>query len=323
MSQVKENSVQLQIGEYYLNRSGDVRGPIRDADSSFPFSDGRITYAADGNWNVSTNEHKWDLIEHIPLGDPRHPNFTPASKIPGMALQHAVVIELTQEELDLLNLFSAKKAITEKEAAACIEVYPWPTEPLPSEADSPSLAIHAGRWLTSYGYVITLDYKLQATHGCPGVNLWEENFGGEDVGWLWNKDGTITGLTPEWTGKLRIVGPAPELPEVPDGFTHKSPPEYRVPRCGESYVGKHLLGGIQRSSFSSIKTDRWIIEPIKPEVVSIPIQTEREWLGNDKPAGEVQADEWPGERWGLVECETTLQDLYCVTLDVSAMDDVM
>ena len=195
MSQVKENSVQLQIGEYYLRRNGKIAGPVMAGEPNKPSHEyivGPWSYYGDGRL-FSSRTFEDDLVEHIPLGDPRHPNFTPASKIPGMTLQRAVVIEPTQEQLGLLNLVLSETAITEKEAAACIEVYPWPVEPLPAV----------------------------------------------------------------------------------------------------------------------------------PEVVSIPIQTEREWLGNDKPAGEVQADEWPGERWGLVECETTLQDLYCVTLDVSAMDDVM
>ena len=390
------SELKLELGEYYLNRSGQVRGPICDNMAhrrykTNPLGDGDSrAYRADGRWQTNGVKDIWDLVEHIPLGDPRHPDFTPASKIPGMALKiaetgsivesdgqapkevEAVVersvpsvthgyaeestkgLELQVGEFYLLRngvvAGPAKKSsydiaaypfdvasqtytnsgslyLNKQKSTLDIiehvqitdERHPWhalggeaESEELPAEEDKP-LKVTAGRWITDYGYVITLGKDLRATHLCPGANDSGMSCkmmpgGSGRLGWYWEINGTITGLTPEWTAKLRIVGPAPETPEAPAGFKHKSPPEFRVPRRYErfiSFVGPEVIG-ISRGQMTKA---RWIIET---EVVSIPLQTEREWLGFDDQT------RWVPTEQPTPVCE--LEERFCLVIGVGAMD---
>ena len=89
--------------------------------------------------------------------------------------------------------------------------------------------ITAGRWLTECGVVVTLSDSLSSQSLVP--------YGKRSQGWLtWNHDGTISWLAAEWTEKLRITGPAPEMPAAPEGSKHLDPPEFRVPVQGDVWL---------------------------------------------------------------------------------------
>lgn len=122
----------------------------------------------------------------------------------------------------------------------------------------------ANKWLTAGGYVITLNENRFATHWCPGM-LEKKRSG--NVGWGWEPDGSIYGLDDDdLEDDLRIVGPAPELPELPDGWEHMEPPEFRCPRKGEDFFSR--LDGETYCAVSDYKSKaRWIVrkkEPVTP-----------------------------------------------------------
>jgi hypothetical protein len=194
------------------------------------------------------------------------------------------------------------------------------------------LTITAGRWLTECGVVVTLDMRRCATHKCPGLN--EEGMSClevfelcTNVGWNWANDGRIR-LNSEWSKKLRIVGPAPEMPEAPPGSKHLDPPEFRKPTkddwgwCDPWNGGSHLPVSGKKffSRFEEQPESRWIlqIDYVDPEM---PPGHGTEEYDEQPPLVNI-ISEWMhdcaeyDERWGLGP--SLLNDL-CTTIDVVAM----
>lgn len=80
--------LKLEVGEYYADREGMIRGPISinpdyPEDSAYEFDDGCFElYRLNGRYfDQEYRESTLDLVEHIPRADPRHPNFVPASQL--------------------------------------------------------------------------------------------------------------------------------------------------------------------------------------------------------------------------------------------------
>ena len=63
----------LQVGEWYRMRDCRVIGPIVGSnDPDYPFTCSHLTFTSEGVWNKG-NVSDYDIVEHIPRTDPRHP----------------------------------------------------------------------------------------------------------------------------------------------------------------------------------------------------------------------------------------------------------
>lgn len=76
------SELRLQEGEYYLDRAGRVAGPLEgtilfDPENAkeHPFSFNRISYSKSGMNFYGYGNDPSDLVEHIPITDPRHPEY--------------------------------------------------------------------------------------------------------------------------------------------------------------------------------------------------------------------------------------------------------
>jgi hypothetical protein len=99
-------------------------------------------------------------------------------------------------------------------------------------------------YLTAGGYIVTIienEYgEFCSNKPNPGVNSCGSScskYNNEKYGWVWEHDGTIGGLTPEWTEKLRIVREF-DLPEIPEGYEFAD--EY--PMCRTVKEGEYAYG---------------------------------------------------------------------------------
>lgn len=135
----------------------------------------------------------------------------------------------------------------------------------------------AKNYITKGGYIIPIvDCKGDADF-TPGVN-----FSGQTIkefnnkndvrtGWLWNTNGTINGLEPEWAEALEIVGEYPFPMALPEGFKWKGGfPKLEYPKVGEYYLSVQNYVDENTDSLpfceaSGIGKKRIILVPAEPE----------------------------------------------------------
>jgi hypothetical protein len=71
--------LELQVGEFY-RRGDEVVGPATPtANRHYPFRVARLAYTAQGAYLIDGDDHSLDLVEHIPINDPRYPHHVPES----------------------------------------------------------------------------------------------------------------------------------------------------------------------------------------------------------------------------------------------------
>ena len=104
------------------------------------------------------------------------------------------------------------------------------------------LLVTKGNWLTAGGYFVELNENLRAKQEyCPGKSIHGYNaasFTAVGLGWTWNSDGSIPGIDPEWTEKLRIIKQLNiKLPRLPTGYKWKGGyPQFQDVKMGDTYL---------------------------------------------------------------------------------------
>ena len=83
---MRKDEMELEIGKFYKNRRGEVKGPISKApysDDIYPFFDGATRYSPEGCVSIFKGKQQWDLIEEVPAPDTQAqtPYFAPDSRI--------------------------------------------------------------------------------------------------------------------------------------------------------------------------------------------------------------------------------------------------
>lgn len=122
-----------------------------------------------------------------------------------------------------------------------------------------SIVLEANKtYLTDDGYIVPI-VKVQtglyySTLECsPGDPKYGNRRGNGADGWAWNKDGTISGLSEEWTKKLTIVKELPfPLPKPPEGYRYKGGfPRLKKVEKGDTYLTSHSsdVNGVPSSRY--------------------------------------------------------------------------
>ncbi len=134
-------------------------------------------------------------------------------------------------------------------------------------------------YVTKTGYVIRMSDlagaksgSLYSKHRIPGVT--ERGYSNLAC-WAWQADGTIDGLTPEWTDKLKIVAKLPvEIPALPEGCKWAGGHmQYRSPKNGEHFISTILSGITALASddyTNSPSYHRFIVEKEAKVLTNIP-----------------------------------------------------
>ena len=128
------------------------------------------------------------------------------------------------------------------------------------EPTKPSIVNGAGFYLTKAGYLVELDNNRVSKSPVPGIDI----YGTMDP-FLWQEDGSILGMKPEWTDKLQIVSKVAfsVLPVLPNGYKWAGGyPQYREPKQGELF----FLAGFSQPVIATIdkKSCHFIVEKEEP-----------------------------------------------------------
>jgi hypothetical protein len=92
--------MQLEVGKYYKNRAGKIRGPIVERNiAAYPFSDGVEIYTGGGEFLVPSVVSDLDLIEEITP----HPSTSPCYDDEGNVVYWEVCQDLPEETAINLN----------------------------------------------------------------------------------------------------------------------------------------------------------------------------------------------------------------------------
>lgn len=83
---MSDEKIQLQVGEYYANRMGDIKGPLKmygESSRLFALNIDDLSdeaYYPDGRWSLAGKDPR-DLVEILPRTDKRHPEFNSGKEI--------------------------------------------------------------------------------------------------------------------------------------------------------------------------------------------------------------------------------------------------
>lgn len=117
------------------------------------------------------------------------------------------------------------------------------------------VALAAGKtYLTAGGYVVEIinDELHSSERTAPGVTaginsrtcleINKDPTNSYKDGWYYEPNGTVQGLTEEWTEKLRIVEELPfPIPKLPEGYEWADGyPQFREIKKGEYYISNHF-----------------------------------------------------------------------------------
>ena len=139
----------------------------------------------------------------------------------------------------------------------------------------------AGWYRTVGGKCLELSRGRSSTHSSGMVGENERVQNGER--WFWCLDGTIDGVTPannepieDWYLAEKLDGPPPELPA---GYEHLHPPEFRQPQKSDLYI--HAGTGEVNDSHGLHEPGdyRWIIRKSEPAPKTI---TLNQWRYRDE-----------------------------------------
>ena len=184
------------------------------------------------------------------------------------------------------------------------------------------MIIAEGTWLTEGGYIVKLDSKLRAgIEHSPGLTTSRNNSKRLKKGWIWEKNGSIEGLMPEWCEKLKIVHKLDSEPKVPSGYKYVGDyPQIREVKVGEYYIAlngmasfsdhiKRLDEGSQLITSTVLGHKRLVVEPLaSPETKSVPISLEigKTYLTKGGYVVKISKTTHSGMFQGLKECSPGL-----------------
>lgn len=157
-------------------------------------------------------------------------------------------------------------------------------------------------YLTAGGYIIPIVKNemslFYTTLECsPGENKYSRKRGNGEDGWAWNRDESISGLSPEWIKKLTIVKELPfPLPKPPAGYQYKGGfPQLKKVEKGDTYLTSHSSdvndlpsnrygqenSGACEESFG-FPSLRLMLERIPAQTKPTPPKIDDEWVAQDK-----------------------------------------
>ena len=130
---------------------------------------------------------------------------------------------------------------------------------------------HGKNYVTKGGYVVSIvkdGYVFRAPIDmCPGFTPFGFNVKsmcGSQLGWKWEEDGTLYGLTEKWNEALQIVQELDiPIPKIPDGYKWKDGYiQFRIPIEGENYIASiGSLPEVVQTAIFPVSYSAFIIEP--------------------------------------------------------------